>query len=51
MINLLKIEAAQDLIAPAAVASRDAGSRIQFTIQVDNVDAMCAQLANAGWSC
>jgi catechol 2,3-dioxygenase-like lactoylglutathione lyase family enzyme len=48
IINLLKTEAAHDLISPAAVASRDAGARMQFTIQVDDVDAMCAQLAGRG---
>jgi catechol 2,3-dioxygenase-like lactoylglutathione lyase family enzyme len=48
IINLLKTEAAHDLISPAAVASRDAGARMQFTIQVDDVDAMCAELAERG---
>ena len=48
IINLLKTEAAHDLIAPAAVASREAGARIQFTIEVDDVDAMCAELAERG---
>jgi catechol 2,3-dioxygenase-like lactoylglutathione lyase family enzyme len=48
IINLLKTEAAHDLIAPAAVARPDAGARIQFTIAVDDVDAMCAQLAERG---
>ena len=48
VINLLKTEAAHDLIAPAAVASRDAGARLQFTIPVEDVDAMCAQLAERG---
>jgi catechol 2,3-dioxygenase-like lactoylglutathione lyase family enzyme len=48
VINLPKTEAAHDLIAPAAVAGRDAGARIQFTIQVDDVDAMCAELAERG---
>jgi catechol 2,3-dioxygenase-like lactoylglutathione lyase family enzyme len=48
VINLLKTEAAVGLIEPAAVASRDAGARIQFTIQVDDVDAMCAKLAERG---
>src|SRR6185503_3325159 len=48
IINLLKTEAAHDLIAPAAVADPDAGARIQFTIAVDDVDAMCAQLAERG---
>jgi catechol 2,3-dioxygenase-like lactoylglutathione lyase family enzyme len=48
VINLLKTEAAHDLIQPAAVASRDAGARVQFTIQVDDVDAMCAKLTDGG---
>ena len=48
IINLLKTEAAHSLIEPAAVASRDAGARIQFTIEVDDVDAMCAELAERG---
>ena len=48
LINLLKISAADELIRPAAVASREAGSRFVFTIQVDDVDAMCAQLAQRG---
>ena len=48
VINLLKTEAAHDLIDPAAVGSRDAGARIQFTIEVDDVDALCAQLAERG---
>ncbi len=42
LINLLKIPAARDLIKPAVVAGRDAGSRFQFTIPVDDVDAACA---------
>jgi catechol 2,3-dioxygenase-like lactoylglutathione lyase family enzyme len=45
LINLLKVEEAPGLIAPAAVASPGAGSRLQFTIDVDDVDAMCAELA------
>jgi uncharacterized glyoxalase superfamily protein PhnB len=36
------------LIEPAKVASPDAGARIQFTIAVDDVDAMCAELAKRG---
>jgi len=47
-INLLAASAADDLIAPAAVASPDAGSRLQFTIEVDDVDATCAELAGRG---
>ncbi len=48
IINLLRTTAAPELIEPAAVASREAGSRFQFTIQVDDVDAMCAELATRG---
>jgi len=48
LINLLKTTAAQDLIQPAAVADQDAGSRFVFTIHVDDVDAMCAELTARG---
>lgn len=48
LINLLTIAEAPGLIAPATVASRDAGSRFQFTIEVDDVDAMCAELTSRG---
>ena len=48
IINLLKAAAAREPIAPAAVASRESGSRLQLTIQVDDVDATCAELATRG---
>ncbi|MCB5294742.1 VOC family protein [Arthrobacter sp. SO3] len=48
MINLLKSSEAPELIGPAIVAAPEAGSRMQFTIEVDNVDAMCAELASRG---
>jgi catechol 2,3-dioxygenase-like lactoylglutathione lyase family enzyme len=48
LINLLKVEEAPDLIGPAPVAPPEAGSRFQFTIDVDDVDAMCAELAKRG---
>jgi catechol 2,3-dioxygenase-like lactoylglutathione lyase family enzyme len=48
LINLLKASEAKELIGPAAVAPRDAGSRFQFTITVDDVDATCAELAKRG---
>ena len=47
-INLLKVPAARDLIAPGAVANQEAGSRFQLTIPVDNVDAACAELGRRG---
>ena len=48
IINLLKATEAVELIAPAKVATQDAGSRVQFTIGVDDVDAMCAELTSRG---
>ena len=48
LINLLKIECANELVGPAQVARRDAGSRHVFSIEVDDVDAMCAELAARG---
>lgn len=48
LINLLKITEAQELIEPAAVASHMAGSRFVFTIHVDDVDKMCAELTSRG---
>lgn len=48
LINLLAISEAGELIAPAAVAAREAGARLQFTIGVDDVDGMCAALAARG---
>ena len=48
LVNLLSITAAPELIAPAALASANAGSRGVLTITVDDVDATCAILATAG---
>ena len=48
LINLLKVTEAPDLIGPANVAGPDVGSRFQFTIDVDDVDAMCAELVKRG---
>jgi catechol 2,3-dioxygenase-like lactoylglutathione lyase family enzyme len=48
LINLLDAGEAPELIEPARVASQDAGTRFQFTLAVDDVDAMCAQLAARG---
>ncbi len=48
IINLLKTTAARELIEPAEVAPREAGSRLQLTIEVADVDAMCAELAERG---
>ena len=48
MINLLTSSAAVSLVDPAAVASPDTGSRVQLTLDVENVDATCAELAGHG---
>ncbi|HEY7846630.1 MAG TPA: VOC family protein [Candidatus Limnocylindria bacterium] len=48
LINLLAASEASELIAPAAVAGREAGSRMQFTLEVDDVDAVCADLQSRG---
>lgn len=48
LINLLTATEGVELIAPAAIASADAGARFQFTITVDDVDATCAELARRG---
>jgi predicted enzyme related to lactoylglutathione lyase len=48
LINLLKITEAGELVEPAKVAERGAGSRFVFTIQVDDVDARCADLVSRG---
>ena len=48
LINLLKTAAAVELIEPAPIARPEDGSRVVFTIPVDDVDALCAQLTARG---
>ena len=48
LINLLQASEGSELIAPAGVADPEAGSRVQFTVTVDDVDATCAWLAQRG---
>ncbi len=48
LINLLKISEAEELIGPAKTASRNDGHRFVFTITVEDVDAMCAELTARG---
>jgi catechol 2,3-dioxygenase-like lactoylglutathione lyase family enzyme len=47
LINLLVTAAAGELIDPAKIASREAESRDVFTLHVDDVDAMCAELTDS----
>jgi catechol 2,3-dioxygenase-like lactoylglutathione lyase family enzyme len=48
IVNLLVSSAAPELIDPAPVAPREAGARMQLTIEVDDVDAVCARLVDRG---
>ncbi|HEX6497668.1 MAG TPA: VOC family protein [Micromonosporaceae bacterium] len=48
IINLLTVPAARELIEPAVVATGEAGSRLQLTVEVDDVDARCAELTARG---
>jgi predicted enzyme related to lactoylglutathione lyase len=48
LINLLRSSAAHGLIEPARVGSAEAGSRLQLTIEVEDVDAVCAELTSRG---
>ena len=48
IINLLARPEAPELIAPAAVGGPDAGARSQFTIFVEDANAVCTELASRG---
>jgi len=48
LVNLLMMSQAPGLVDPAKVAAKDAGVRFQFTIEVADVDAMCAELKERG---
>jgi len=48
LVNQLSASEAPELIEPAALAPPEAGSRMQFTIAVGDVDAMCAELSRRG---
>ena len=48
IVNLLRTEAAGELIEPGVVAGAAAGSRFQLTVWVDDADAVCASLAERG---
>ena len=48
LVNLLDVTEAPGLVAPAAVAPVDTGARFQFTLEVDDVDAMAEELERRG---
>jgi catechol 2,3-dioxygenase-like lactoylglutathione lyase family enzyme len=48
LVNLLQATEAPELIGPAVVAPPEVGSRFQFTLNVDDVDTVCAELTARG---
>lgn len=48
IVNLLRVAAARELIEPGTVGSREAGSRFQLTVWVDDADSVSAELATHG---
>jgi catechol 2,3-dioxygenase-like lactoylglutathione lyase family enzyme len=48
LVNLLEAGEAPALVAPATVATPDAGVRFQFTLGVDDVDAIVDELTSRG---
>ncbi|HEY6609343.1 MAG TPA: VOC family protein [Candidatus Limnocylindria bacterium] len=48
LVNLLHETEAPELIDPASVAPADAGARMQLTIPVEDVDAVCEELTRRG---
>jgi catechol 2,3-dioxygenase-like lactoylglutathione lyase family enzyme len=48
VVNLLQVSAAPELIAPGTVAGPDAGARLQLTVEVEDVDAVCVELDRKG---
>jgi catechol 2,3-dioxygenase-like lactoylglutathione lyase family enzyme len=48
LVNLLAASEASALVAPATVATPDAGARFQFTLGVDDVDATVDELKSRG---
>jgi lactoylglutathione lyase len=48
LVNLLRVDAVGDLIAPAVVAAPGVGARMQLTAWVADVDAVCALLRSRG---
>src|SRR4029079_793410 len=48
LVNPLEAREAPSLVAPAPVAPRDSGVRFQFTLEVDDVDAMTEEVRRGG---
>jgi catechol 2,3-dioxygenase-like lactoylglutathione lyase family enzyme len=50
ILNCLQVDEAPGLIAPAKVADRTSGARMQLTIWVADTDAVCAEVQGNGVS-
>jgi catechol 2,3-dioxygenase-like lactoylglutathione lyase family enzyme len=48
LINLLVESEAPGLISPTTVATKESGARVQFTVQVEDVDAEAERLSGLG---
>ena len=48
VVNMLRVPAAHELIAPAPVGDTDTPRRFQLTIGVQDTDAVCEELAARG---
>lgn len=48
LVNLLQIAHAPEIVAPGAVAAREAGARFQLSIWVPDVQAVCERLKQRG---
>jgi catechol 2,3-dioxygenase-like lactoylglutathione lyase family enzyme len=48
LVNLLQASEAPELVSPARVAPPEVGVRFQFTLAVDDVDAMSEELKRRG---
>ncbi|MGH9045156.1 MAG: VOC family protein [Acidimicrobiales bacterium] len=50
IVNLVAVPAAQEVIRPAQVGGKQAGVRSLLTIEVDDTDSVCGELARRGVS-
>ena len=48
IINLLRVQNAQEIVEPGTVATRDTGHRFQLSIWVPDIEAVCAELQKHG---
>ena len=48
VVNVLRVQAAPELVEPTPVGGPDAGPRVLLTVQVQDVDAVRAELAERG---